>query len=169
MSKIISNLIIQSGQFGMSKPVSKLIIQSVQNSRSHSAFGARNSPPSYIFMTDNNNRIQNKFTGLKFKSGGCQEDTKKWGLLSTMQGNNMPRMDICIKQKLVMVTTQTGEKVMAITCEDSSCYPKQVNWRKRIIKIRWRVSTPIILRVVLIPHTFIVLICTCKVYENKPW
>ena len=99
----------------MSKAVSKLFSQSVQNSRAHSAFGSRNAPVSNYFITDNNNQILNKTPGLRFKSGGWQEDNKKWGLLWTIEGNIMPNVDMCFKQKLVKVTTKTGERVMAIT------------------------------------------------------
>eukprot|EP00092_Neocalanus_flemingeri_P040022 GFUD01043591.1.p1 GENE.GFUD01043591.1~~GFUD01043591.1.p1 ORF type:complete len:108 (+),score=34.00 GFUD01043591.1:32-355(+) len=104
----------------MSRAISSLVTQS---SRALSAFGARHAPVSNFFITDNNNGIMNNIKGLKFKSGGWQEDNKRWGLLWTMEGNNRhvhTQMDRGFKQKLVKVTTKTGETVLAIAYETSS-------------------------------------------------
>ena len=80
----------------------------------------------YIFTTDHRSSFileENNALKLKFKTGGYQEDNKKTGILWTLQGQNrtlLPRLDKCIKQKLVRVTTNSGEKVMAIACNTES-------------------------------------------------
>ena len=77
-----------------------------------------------IFTTDNKlATILKQNNTFWFKSGGWQEDTKKWGLLWTIDGKNRtkPMLDMCVKQKLVKVTTNSGEEVMAITINTDSC------------------------------------------------
>merc|ERR1712129_386549 len=77
-----------------------------------------------IFTTDNKlANILKQNTALRFKSGGWLEDTKKWGLLWTLEGKNrtIPILDACVKQKLVEVTTNSGEKVTAININTDSC------------------------------------------------
>ena len=105
----------------MSKPVSFAI----QNYRALNTTVRQNMTLSNtIFTTDNKlANILRQNTALRFKSGGWQEDTKKWGLLWTLEGKNRtkPMLDMCVKQKLVKVTTNSGEKVMAITINTDSC------------------------------------------------
>ena len=104
--------------FRMSKTASSLITQSVKKSRTLNTFVRQNTPASkYYFTTDKSSHIMDKNPALRFKSGGWQEDNKKWGLLWTLHGSNrpMPKLDMCVKQKLVRVTTNSGQKVMAVT------------------------------------------------------
>ena len=110
----------------MSKTVFSLVRHAVQTSRALSAFGARNTlADSHYFITDGNNRIQNQIKGLKFRSGAWREDNgeKQWGLLWTMQDDFRQKctLDVCFKQKMVKVTTKTGETVMAIQYDTSKC------------------------------------------------
>ena len=103
----------------MSKPASTLM-----NSRTLNTFVRQNTPASnYYFTTENHSQILDKNPALRFKSGGWQEDNKTWGLLWTLQGSTkpMPKLDISVKQKLVRVTTKSGEKVMAVTYNTESC------------------------------------------------
>ena len=104
----------------MAPTFSKFISHSVQNS-SASTFESSNAPVLNYFITDSNNRILNNVPGLGGWQEGWQEDTKTWGLLWTMKANSMPKMDMYFKQKLVKVTTKTGETVMAITFDTSGC------------------------------------------------
>ena len=92
---------------------STFIKSSMQSSRV--LHGARNALT--YFITNNNNKSLILHPGLRFKSGGWQEDNKKWGLLWTMEGNNTPRMDKGLKQRMVRVATMTGEMVTAIAFE----------------------------------------------------
>ena len=103
----------------MSKPASSLITSRTLNTFLRQNFRASK----YYFITDNSSQILDKNPALRFKSGGWQEDNKKWGLLWTLQGSKrpMPKLDMCVKQKLVMVTTNSGEKVMAVTFNTDSC------------------------------------------------
>eukprot|EP00090_Calanus_glacialis_P024202 TRINITY_DN37572_c0_g1_i1.p2 TRINITY_DN37572_c0_g1~~TRINITY_DN37572_c0_g1_i1.p2 ORF type:complete len:119 (-),score=38.95 TRINITY_DN37572_c0_g1_i1:24-350(-) len=106
----------------MSKPVSSLITQTVQNSRTMNTFVRQNIPASsYYFTTDNSSQLLDKNPALRFKSAGLQVETSRWGTVWTMQGNNMPNLDKCMKQKMVKVTTNSGETLMAISYNTDSC------------------------------------------------
>eukprot|EP00091_Calanus_sinicus_P006555 TRINITY_DN17248_c0_g1_i1.p1 TRINITY_DN17248_c0_g1~~TRINITY_DN17248_c0_g1_i1.p1 ORF type:complete len:109 (-),score=25.78 TRINITY_DN17248_c0_g1_i1:130-456(-) len=93
-------------RLGMSKPISVLLSKAGPSLRTLSSTNTRN--VSNYFVTDNNNQILKANPGLRFKSGGWQEDNKKWGLLWTTESNNVPRLNSCYKQKLVRVTTKAG-------------------------------------------------------------
>jgi hypothetical protein len=59
-----------------------------------STHGARN--VFTYFITNNKNKSLIQHPGLRFKSGGWQEDNKKWSLLWTIEGNKTPRSICCI-------------------------------------------------------------------------
>ena len=96
----------------MSKPVSFAI----QNYRALNTTVRQNMTLSNtIFTTDNKlANILRQNTALRFKSGGWQEDNKKWGLLWTLEGKNntKPMLDMCVKQKLSSRTIQ--EELMKV-------------------------------------------------------
>ena len=112
----------------------------IQNFRSFSAYGAKQSPGTSFFKTDNNNKIHLKFrqypgtssfktdniNKIQFRSGAWKEDFagKKWGLLWTLnRDNNWPNIttsDIGYKQKMVKVMTKTGEMEMAVQFDTST-------------------------------------------------
>ena len=75
----------------------------------------------FYFTPNNQNLILDRKHRLKLKCAGLQEDTKRWGFLWSMVGDNVPRVDRCMEQKVVKVTAISGETVMAITFDNSSC------------------------------------------------
>ena len=105
----------------MSRPISVVLKKAGPHLRALNSVHSRY--VSNYFVTDNNNQILKANPGLKFKSGGWQEDNKKWGLVWTTESSIKPRMDRCFKQKQVKVTTKAGKTVMAITYDSSGCCP----------------------------------------------
>ena len=104
----------------------------IQNFRSFSAYGAKQSPGTSFFKTDNNNKIHLKFrqypgtssfktdniNKIQFRSGAWKEDFagKKWDWLCP----KITTSDIGYKQKMVKVMTKTGEMEMAVQFDTST-------------------------------------------------
>ena len=101
---------------------SSLITKSVRNSRTLNTSVRQKIPASnYYFTTENSSQVLDKNPALRFKSAGCQVDTSRWGTVWAMQGNNIPKLDKCMRQKMVKVTTNSGETLKAISYNTDSC------------------------------------------------
>ena len=114
---MISSLKSSKASSKMSKPISTI------PSRTLNTFVRYNSPSAnYYFTTDNNSNILENNPALKFKSAGCQEDTKRWGTIWTSAGNTMPKLNMCVRQKVVKVMTSSGELLTAIAYDTDRCF-----------------------------------------------
>ena len=74
-----------------------------------------------FFITESNNDIVKRLPGLKFQGGGWETGSKMWGLIWKADTSTLKRVDSCLRQSPVKVSSSNGAIINAVRLDHRAC------------------------------------------------